>query len=136
VSLPNDLVLSLCVMTVVAVAAVVMYDRLTRRGRAAEARPARPVYGLHSPTGPTFDQLADAIHRTLVERVDWPRIDWSDLPTVQQDLRRVVEHLVDCENPLLNRIERERLIDEVLRRIPPLAGPCAPQPEPPPDAVR
>jgi hypothetical protein len=34
------------------------------------------------------------------------------LPPVE--LRRVVERLVDTENPLLNLMERERLIDEVL----------------------
>ena len=40
----------------------------------------------------------------------------SDLSsdTLRRDIRLVVEHLCDTENPLLNRIERERLIDEVL----------------------
>jgi pilus assembly protein CpaF len=33
---------------------------------------------------------------------------------LRRDIRRVVEHLCDTENPLLNRMERERLIDEVL----------------------
>ena len=31
-----------------------------------------------------------------------------------RDIRRVIEHLCDTENPLLNRIEREKLIEEVL----------------------
>src|SRR5919205_24710 len=33
---------------------------------------------------------------------------------LRRDIRRVVEHLCDTENPLLNRMERERLIDEIL----------------------
>ncbi len=33
---------------------------------------------------------------------------------MRRDIRRVIEHLCDTENPLLNRIEREKLIDEVL----------------------
>ena len=33
---------------------------------------------------------------------------------IRRDIRRVIEHLCDTENPLLNRSERERLIEEVL----------------------
>ena len=40
----------------------------------------------------------------------------SDLDgeTLRREIRLVVERLCDTENPLLNRMERERLIDEVL----------------------
>ena len=40
----------------------------------------------------------------------------SDLEgdTLRREIRLVVEHLCDTENPLLNRSERERLIEEVL----------------------
>src|SRR5205085_9248098 len=40
----------------------------------------------------------------------------SDLAgdTLRREIRLVVERLCDTENPLLNRMERERLIDEVL----------------------
>src|SRR5204862_3170356 len=34
--------------------------------------------------------------------------------TVRREIRLVVERLCDTENPLLNRMDRERLIDEVL----------------------
>ena len=34
--------------------------------------------------------------------------------TLRREIRLVVEHLCDTENPLLNRSERERLIEEVL----------------------
>ena len=33
---------------------------------------------------------------------------------MRRDIRRVIEHLCDTENPLLNRMEREKLIEEVL----------------------
>ena len=37
-----------------------------------------------------------------------------DNATLRREIRLVVEHLCDTENPLLNRSERERLIEEVL----------------------
>jgi len=48
--------------------------------------------------------------RSLTSRAS--RILASD--ALRRDIRRVVEHLCDTENPLLNRMERERLIDEIL----------------------
>jgi pilus assembly protein CpaF len=33
---------------------------------------------------------------------------------LRRDIRRVIEHLCDTENPLLNRMEREKLIEEIL----------------------
>ena len=36
---------------------------------------------------------------------------------LQKEVRTVVEHLCDSENPLLNRSERERLVNEVLDEV-------------------
>jgi pilus assembly protein CpaF len=49
-----------------------------------------------------------------VDKLDLSRV--SDLAgdTLRREIRLVVERLCDTENPLLNRVERERLIDEVL----------------------
>src|ERR1700704_441278 len=54
------------------------------------------------------------IHSKLVDKLDLSRV--SDLAgdTLRREIRLVVERLCDTENPLLNRMERERLIDEVL----------------------
>ena len=57
-------------------------------------------------------QAADP--RQAGRKLDLTRV--SDLAgdALRREIRRVVEHLCDTENPLLNRMERERLIDEVL----------------------
>jgi pilus assembly protein CpaF len=61
-----------------------------------------------------FDELKRLIHGKLVDKLDLSRV--SDLAgdTLRREIRLVVERLCDTENPLLNRMERERLIDEVL----------------------
>ncbi|MBY0524885.1 MAG: CpaF family protein [Gemmataceae bacterium] len=62
----------------------------------------------------SFEELKRHIHNKLVEKLDLSRV--SDLAgdTLRREIRLVVERLCDTENPLLNRMERERLIDEVL----------------------
>src|SRR4030081_1701370 len=62
----------------------------------------------------SFEELKRHIHSKLVEKLDLSRV--SDLAgdTLRREIRLVVERLCDTENPLLNRMERERLIDEVL----------------------
>ena len=42
------------------------------------------------------------------------RIAEIDPKTLRNDIRGVVEQLCDTENPLLNRNERQRLVNEVL----------------------
>src|SRR5213592_4324683 len=65
-------------------------------------------------TGKSFEDLKRLIHGKLVDKLDLSRV--SDLAgdTLRREIRLVVERLCDTENPLLNRMERERLIDEVL----------------------
>src|SRR5262245_57989643 len=65
-------------------------------------------------SGKGFDDLKRLIHSKLVDKLDLSRV--SDLAgdTLRREIRLVVERLCDTENPLLNRMERERLIDEVL----------------------
>jgi pilus assembly protein CpaF len=65
-------------------------------------------------TTKSFDELKRTIHAKLVEKLDLSRV--SDLAgdVLRREIRLVVERLCDTENPLLNRMERERLIDEVL----------------------
>jgi pilus assembly protein CpaF len=64
--------------------------------------------------GKSFEDLKRLIHTKLVDKLDLSRV--SDLAgeTLRREIRLVVERLCDTENPLLNRMERERLIDEVL----------------------
>lgn len=70
--------------------------------------------GLDRNSSKSFEELKRLIHGKLVDKLDLSRV--SDLAgdTLRREIRLVVERLCDTENPLLNRMERERLIDEVL----------------------
>ncbi len=61
-----------------------------------------------------FETLKRLIHGKLVDKLDLSRLGDLEGDTLRREIRLVVEHLCDTENPLLNRSERERLIDEVL----------------------
>src|SRR4051794_15855807 len=62
----------------------------------------------------SFEDLKRHIHAKLVEKLDFTRVKDLASDALRKDIRRVIEHLCDTENPLLNRMERERLIDEIL----------------------
>ncbi len=61
-----------------------------------------------------FESLKTLIHSKLVDKLDLSRLGDMEGDTLRREIRLVVEHLCDTENPLLNRSERERLIEEVL----------------------
>jgi pilus assembly protein CpaF len=61
-----------------------------------------------------FEELKRLIHGKLVDKLDLSRLGDLQGDTLRREIRLVVEHLCDTENPLLNRSERERLIEEVL----------------------
>src|SRR6201982_459804 len=62
----------------------------------------------------TFEELKRLIHGKLVDKLDLSRVSDLEGETLRREIRLVVERLCDTENPLLNRMERERLIDEVM----------------------
>jgi len=62
----------------------------------------------------SFEELKTLIHSKLVDKLDLSRLGDLEGDTLRREIRLVVEHLCDSENPLLNRSERERLIEEVL----------------------
>src|SRR5947199_10835404 len=64
--------------------------------------------------GKNFEDLKRQIHAKLVERLDFTRVRDLSSDAMRRDIRRVIEHLCDTENPLLNRIEREKLSEEIL----------------------
>src|SRR6516162_5280025 len=82
--------------------------------RTSGASRAGSLGGNAARDGKGFDELKRIIHGKLVDKLDLSRV--SDLAgdTLRREIRLVVERLCDTENPLLNRMERERLIDEVL----------------------
>ena len=61
-----------------------------------------------------FETLKRRIHGKLVDKLDLTRVGELEGDVLRREIRRVVEHLCDSEDTLLNRVERERLVDEVL----------------------
>src|SRR3954453_5177241 len=82
---------------------------ITRAGSLAASALDRNANG-----GKGFDDLKRLIHSKLVDKLDLSRVSDLEGDTLRREIRLVVERLCDTENPLLNRMERERLIDEVL----------------------
>ncbi len=61
-----------------------------------------------------FEALKQRIHAKLVDKLDLSRVGELEGDLLRREIRLVVEHLCDTEDTLLNRTERERLIEEVL----------------------
>jgi pilus assembly protein CpaF len=61
-----------------------------------------------------FEEIKERIHNRLVDKLDLNRIDGVEGETLRREIRMIVEHLCDAEETLLNRQERERLIEEIL----------------------
>ena len=61
-----------------------------------------------------FENLKRKIHSKLVDKLDLSKISEFQGDVLRREIRLVVEHLCDTESTLLNRNERERLIEEVL----------------------
>ena len=70
------------------------------------------------PTGQTsgteFEALKRRIHTKLVDKLDLSRVGELEGDVLRREIRLVVEHLCDTEDTLLNRSERDRLVEEVL----------------------
>ncbi len=62
----------------------------------------------------SFEELKQRIHNKLVDKLDLSRVGEMEGETLRREIRLVVEHLCDTEDTLLNRNERERLVNEVL----------------------
>src|SRR6202140_1354974 len=62
----------------------------------------------------SFEELKRLIHGKLVDKLDLSRVTDLAGDTLRREIRLVVERLCDTQNPLLNRMERARLIDEGL----------------------
>ncbi len=77
------------------------------------ARRSEPVKEL-DPAVEQYETLKRHIHIQLVDRLDMNRVSEMDPKTLRNEIRTIVEHLCDIENPLLNRNERQRLVNEIL----------------------
>ena len=70
------------------------------------------------PSPASYDDLLRAVRGELARMLRRGKPDWSrPIEDIRRDLRQVTEHLMDVAAPLMNRIERERLIAEVVDGI-------------------
>ncbi len=83
-------------------------------GASSPSRIIGPMGGANGQGAKSFEELKRLIHGKLVDKLDLSRVSDLEGETLRREIRLVVERLCDTENPLLNRMERERLIDEVL----------------------
>ncbi len=61
-----------------------------------------------------FEEIKTRIHAKLVDKLDLSRVGDLKGETLKREIRMVVEHLCDAEDTLLNRQERDRIVEEVL----------------------
>ena len=61
-----------------------------------------------------FENLKQRIHAKLVDKLDLRSLGDLKGEVLRREIRLVVEHLCDTENALINRTERDRLVNEVL----------------------
>ena len=65
----------------------------------------------------SFEDIKRRIHSKLVDKLDLSRVGDLKGDTLRREIRMVVEHLCDAEDTLLNRAERERIVDEVIDEV-------------------
>jgi len=61
-----------------------------------------------------FEEIKSRIHSKLVDKLDLSRVGDMQGDALRREIRIVIEHLCDSDEALLNRQERERIVDEVL----------------------
>ncbi len=61
-----------------------------------------------------YESLKQRIHNKLVDKLDLTKVGDLQGDILRREIRLVVEHLCDAEGTMLNRSERDRLIEEVL----------------------
>jgi pilus assembly protein CpaF len=75
--------------------------------------PASPMRPLQNKSD-DFELIKRRIHNKLVDKLDLSRVGDLKGEQLRREIRLVVEHLCDAENTLINRSERDRIIEEVL----------------------
>jgi pilus assembly protein CpaF len=75
---------------------------------------ATPTRSVEATKAQEYEALKRRIHNKLVDKLDLTRVGDLQGDILRREIRLVVEHLCDTEDTLLNRSERDRLIEEVL----------------------
>jgi pilus assembly protein CpaF len=64
-----------------------------------------------------FEDVKRRIHGKLVDKLDLSKVGELKGDTLKREIRTVVEHLCDAEETLLNRQEREKIVEEVIDEV-------------------
>ncbi|MDB4331669.1 CpaF family protein [bacterium] len=64
-----------------------------------------------------FEEIKRRIHGKLVDKLDLSRVGDLKGEVLKREIRIVVEHLCDAEETLLNRQERDRIVEEVIDEV-------------------
>lgn len=64
-----------------------------------------------------FEDVKRRIHGKLVDKLDLSKVGELKGDTLKREIRNVVEHLCDAEDTLLNRQEREKIVEEVIDEV-------------------
>jgi pilus assembly protein CpaF len=77
-------------------------------------KPPSLAHGSERSKEAEFENLKRKIHGKLVDKLDLTKVGDLAPDVLRREIRLVVEHLCDTEETLLNRSERDRLIEEIL----------------------
>src|SRR5262249_36572900 len=80
-------------------------NSLSNHGSSISRLSSPSMGGTTGSGGKNYDELKRQIHSKLVERLDFTRVRDLSSDAMRRDIRRVIEHLCDTENPLLNRTQ-------------------------------
>ena len=97
-------------------------DRL-RRGTAPAVGAEEAVP--HEGDSESFQQVKGELHKTLVDRLDFKSIEKLDPEELRKELRDLLARMMEVQSLPLNRIERERVVSEVIHEVTGL-GPLEP----------
>jgi pilus assembly protein CpaF len=64
-----------------------------------------------------FEDIKRRIHGKLVDKLDLSKVGELKGDILKREIRAVVEHLCDAEDTLLNRQEREKIVEEVIDEV-------------------
>jgi pilus assembly protein CpaF len=99
-------------------------ERLERGQQQSPSAPPPPL-GRNAPETAAYQEMKAEIHAQLIDDLDLSLLDNLAPDELSAELRRLIERLAEANRLPLNRIERERLVQEVLDEITGL-GPLQP----------
>ena len=64
--------------------------------------------------GTDFEQVKQRIHAKLIGKLDLSRVGDLEGDVLKREIRSVIEQLCDLEENMMNRTERDRLVEEIM----------------------